>query len=97
MSGPVIIDESLSLKLGRGIRLKHDSARDAWTLMAPEKVIFLDDIAYQVIHEIVESDGALSGVIDRLSAAFAAPREEIAVDVIEMLQGFVDKQLLLSK
>ena len=88
------IDESVSLELGRGIRLKHDSGRDAWTLMAPERVIVLDEIAHEVINEIVASDGALAGVIDRLAERFDAPRDEIAADVIEMLQPFVDKQLL---
>ena len=39
----------------------------------------------------------LAGVIDRLSQLFNAPREEIATDVIEMLQPFVDKQLLCRK
>ncbi len=65
--------------------------------MAPERVILLDEIAHQVIVEIVESDGLLAGVIDRLSQIFDAPREEIASDVIEMLQSFVDKQLLSRK
>ena len=88
------LDESARLTPGPGIRLKHDAGRNAWTLMAPERVIVLDDIAYEVINEIVDSDGALAGVIDRLSARFDAPRDEIAADVIEMLQAFVDKQLL---
>ena len=97
MNGPLKIDESLSLQLGRGIRLKHDAERDAWILQAPERVIVLDEIAHTVIDEIVGSDGGLRGVIDRLSQSFDAPRDEIATDVIEMLQGFVDKQLLRPK
>ncbi len=91
------IDDSTSLQLGRGVRLRHDRERDSWTLMAPERVILLDEIAHQVIVEIVESDGLLAGVIDRLSQIFDAPREEIGHDVIEMLQPFVDKQLLSRK
>ena len=97
MSGPLKIDESVSLQLGRGIRLKHDAERDAWILQAPERVVVLDEIAHAVLAEIVDSDGGLGGVIDRLSQAFDAPRDEIAADVIEMLQGFVDKQLLRPK
>lgn len=97
MNGPVKIDESLSLQLGRGIRLKHDTERDAWILQAPERVVVLDEIAHAVIGEIVDSDGSLGGVIDRLSQTFDAPRDEIAADVVEMLQGFVDKQLLRTK
>lgn len=97
MSAAVRVEQSMSLELGRGIRLKRDTGRDAWVLMAPERVIVLDEIGYEVINEIVDSDGALSGVIDRLSRRFDAPRDEIAGDVIEMLQSFVDKQLLRPK
>ena len=91
------VDETMSLEVGRGIRLKHDGRRDAWTLMAPERVIVLDEIAHEVINEILTSDGRIAGVIDRLSERYAAPRDEIAADVIEMLQALVDKQLLREK
>ena len=94
MNAAVKLDESMKLELGRGIRLRHDEGRGAWTLMAPERVIVLDEIAYEVINEIVGSDGHLAAVIDRLSERFDAPRDEIGADVIDMLQGFVDKQLL---
>jgi pyrroloquinoline quinone biosynthesis protein D len=97
MNDALTIDEAISLQLGRGVRLRHDHERDCWTLMAPERVIVLDDIAHQVIVDIIESDGLLAGVIDRLSQLFDAPREEIASDVIEMLQPFVDKQLMCRK
>jgi pyrroloquinoline quinone biosynthesis protein D len=97
MSEALKIDESISLQLGRGVRLRHDRERDCWTLMAPERVIVLDEIAHQVIVDLVESDGLLAGVIDRLSQLFDAPRDEIASDVIDMLQPFVDKQLIRQK
>ncbi len=111
MNDALTIDESNSLQLGRGVRLRHDRERDSWTLMAPERVIVLDEIAHQVIVDIVDSDGLLAGVIvdivdsdgllagviDRLSQLFDAPREEIASDVIEMLQPFDDKQLMSRK
>jgi pyrroloquinoline quinone biosynthesis protein D len=97
MNDALKIDDSTSLQLGRGVRLRHDRERESWMLMAPERVILLDETAHQVIVEIVESDGLLAGVIDRLSQLFDAPREEIASDVIEMLQSFVDKQLLSRK
>ena len=97
MNDALAIDESISLQLGRGVRLRHDRERNCWTLMAPERVIVLDEIAHQVIADIVDSDGLLADVIDRLSQLFDAPREEIASDVIDMLQPFVDKQLLSRK
>ena len=97
MNDAMTLDESISLQLGRGVRLRHDRERNCWTLMAPERVIVLDEIAHQVIVEVVESDGLVAGVIDRLSQLFDAPRGEIAADVVDMLQPFVDKQLLSRK
>jgi pyrroloquinoline quinone biosynthesis protein D len=97
MNAILKIDEATSLQLGRGVRLRHDRERDCWTLMAPERVIVLDEIAHQVIVDIVESDGLLAGVIDRLSQLFDAPRDEIANDVIDMLQPIVDKQFIRQK
>jgi len=97
MSARIVIDESTRLGLGPGIRLQHDSLRDAWTLMAPERVLVLDEIAREIVAQIVDSDGGLAGVIDRLSEKFAAPRAEIAGDVIQMLQPLVDRQLLRVK
>jgi pyrroloquinoline quinone biosynthesis protein D len=97
MNAILKIDETTSLQLGRGVRLRHDRERNCWTLMAPERVIVLDEIAHQVIVDIVESDGLLAGVIDRLSQLFDAPRDEIANDVIDMLQPIVDKQFIRQK
>jgi len=97
MSTRTELDESMLLGLGPGIRLQHDKVRDAWTLMAPERVLVLDEIACEVVVQIVDSDGGLAGVIDRLAAKFDAPREEIAGDVLQMLQPLVDKQLLRVK
>ncbi len=97
MSARTELDESMHLGLGPGIRLQLDKVRDAWTLMAPERVLVLDEIAHEVVAQIVDSDGGLAGVIDRLAEKFDAPRAEIAADVIQMLQPLVDKQLLRVK
>ena len=97
MNARIELDESMSLGLGPGTRLTHDKVRDAWTLMAPERVLVLDEIAYEVVSEIVSSDGALGGVIDRLSEKFDAPRDDIASDVLQMLKPLLDKKLLRTK
>ena len=40
---------------------------------------------------------SVAAVLKNIGERFAAPRDEIAADVIEMLQALVDKQLLREK
>jgi len=88
------VTESSKLTFERGVRLYFDAARSAWTLMAPEKVVVLDDIAHEVVSESLCSEVSMAQAIDALAQKFQAPREQIAGDVIEMLQGFADRRLV---
>ncbi len=97
MSGRLIVNEQQVLGLGRGVRMRFDSARDCWTLMAPERVVVLDEISYEVLHECIGSTGTIGQVINQLAEQFDAPRQEIAADVIELLQGFADKKMLIGR
>jgi pyrroloquinoline quinone biosynthesis protein D len=77
------------------MRLRHDKARDTWTIQAPERSFMLDPIAHQVISRC---DGAASidQIVEGLCAAFPdAPRELIAGDVAKLVQDFVDKSVMV--
>ena len=91
----LLVNEQTRLKLGRGIRLQFDRNRETWTLMAPERVIVLNETAHEVISELLQSEQPLSETIGLLADRYDAPRDDIAADVIEMLQMFVDKKLLV--
>ena len=65
--------------------------------MAPEKVVVLDEIAYEVVSESLGSDVTVAQAIDALAQKFQAPREEISTDVMELLQDFADKRLVRSR
>lgn len=97
MSERLTITESSELAYERGVRLHFDEARSAWTLMAPEKIVVLDEIAHEVVSASLASDVSVAQAIDALAQKFQAPREEISVDVIEMLQGFADKRLVRAR
>ena len=94
MNTRTLLSEDHRLKLGRGIQLRFDKTRESWTLMAPERVLVLDEISHEVINECLTSGGSVSTVIDTLTERFDAPRDEIATDVIAMLQDFLDKKML---
>lgn len=79
--------------LPRGVKLRHDKARDAWVLLAPERVFMPDPIAVEILKRC-DGQSALASIIDDLAKTFAAPREQIAKDVTAMLQDLADKGMV---
>jgi pyrroloquinoline quinone biosynthesis protein D len=86
-------DSSARPTLPRGVRLKHDTLRDEWVLLAPERMLKLDAVAVEVLKRCT-GEATLDAVVDDLVQAFAAPRERIAADVGAMLSGLAAKRLL---
>jgi len=89
-----MIAESDTVRLAPGVMLRHDRARDQWTLLGPERVLVLDEQALEVMRACVQSGGTVAEGIDRLAEAFAAPRDEISADVLELLQDMRDRGFL---
>jgi len=87
------VTEAVVPRLPRGVKLKHDKARDAWVLLAPERVFMPDPIAVEILKRC-DGKAALSGIIDDLAKAYEAPREQIAKDVTAMLQDLADKGMV---
>ena len=79
--------------LPRGVKLRHDQARDAWVLLAPERVFMPDPIAVEILKRC-DGQAALASIVDDLAKTFAAPREQIAKDVTAMLQDLADKGMV---
>jgi pyrroloquinoline quinone biosynthesis protein D len=67
-----------------GVRLRHDAVRNAWVVLAPERLFMPDEHALAVLQRV---DGArtIDDIVTDLAAAYAAPRAEIATDVIALL------------
>ncbi|MGH1481646.1 MAG: pyrroloquinoline quinone biosynthesis peptide chaperone PqqD [Geminicoccales bacterium] len=79
--------------LPRGVKLRFDKARDAWVMLAPERVFMPDDIAVEILKRC-SGQAALSSIIDDLAQTFSAPRDQVAKDVIAMLQDLADKGMV---
>jgi pyrroloquinoline quinone biosynthesis protein D len=93
MTERALIGEASVPKLPRGVKLRHDKARDAWVLLAPERVFMPDPIAVEILKRC-DGKAALSDIIDDLAKAYAAPRDQIAKDVAAMLQDLADKGMV---
>ena len=93
MSDPAAIDEASLPRLRRGVRLRFDSRRDAWVLLAPERVLVPDEVAVEILKRC---DGATSvgAVVDELSRTFEAERDVIAADVVAMLRDLAGKGMI---
>ncbi len=76
--------------LPRHIKLQWNKRRRCWVLQAPERVIFPDEIAADVLQRL---DGAvtLAQIVAALADEYQAPPAEIAADVTELLQDLADK------
>lgn len=68
----------------RGVKFRFDAVRDAWVLLAPEKLFIPDEIAVEIL-KLVDGERSVSVIVDDLAARFDAPRELIATDVIAAL------------
>lgn len=77
----------------RGVRFRFDEVRQAWVLLAPEKLYLPDEIAVEILQRI---DGVrdIDAIVDELAARYDAPRAEIAADVVAALEGLASRSVL---
>ncbi len=88
------VTEATRPVLPRHVRLQFDKTRERWVILAPERVLAPDDIAVEVLQLC---DGrSVARMVDQLAAKYAAPRDVIGVDVIDMLQDLADKGFLIE-
>ncbi len=80
-------------KLKQGVKFRFDKARDAWILLAPERLFMPDEVAVEVLKR-VDGVSTVAVIVDDLAAAFNAPREEIESDVLGMLEDLSRKGAL---
>nr|WP_283161714.1 pyrroloquinoline quinone biosynthesis peptide chaperone PqqD [Xanthomonas nasturtii] len=76
-----------------GVRLQHDRARDQWVLLAPERVVELDEIAL-VVAQRFDGTRSLAQIAQELSTEFDADAADIELDVIELTGTLHQKRLL---
>jgi len=74
----------------RGFRLRHDPVRNAWVVLAPERLFLVDEPAVEVL-KLVDGARSVPDIVDALAARFNAPRDTIAADVEVMLRALADK------
>jgi len=87
------LSDSARPRLPRGVRLTHNEAQGGWVLLAPERVFKADAITAEILKRCT-GEVTLDAIVDDLAKAFAAPRERIRADVLNLLGSLADKKLL---
>jgi len=90
VNNEAVSDEATTPRLRRGVKFRFDETRQAWVLLAPEKLFTPEGTAIEVLKRV---DGArtLGEIIDDLASVFQVPRDLIAKDVAAMLRDLEAK------
>jgi pyrroloquinoline quinone biosynthesis protein D len=79
-------------RLPRGVRLRNDTVRDRWVLLAPERIFEVDQTGVEILKRC---DGrSMQALLAGLATAFGVTAADIQNDVENFLKGFADKKVL---
>jgi pyrroloquinoline quinone biosynthesis protein D len=73
-----------------GVKFRFDAVREAWVVLAPERLFLPDEQAVEVL-KLVDGRRDLSAITNDLATRYDAPRALIAGDVETMLRDLADK------
>lgn len=85
-----IISSESRPAMPRHIKLRHDAGRGRWLILAPERVFDPDEIAVEVL-KLCDGQRTVGDIAGMLAKDYNAPQDEIASDIIAMLQDLADK------
>jgi pyrroloquinoline quinone biosynthesis protein D len=77
----------------RGTRFRFDATRQAWVILAPERLMMPDEIASEVL-KLVDGERTVAAIAEQLATQFGAPRDEVLADTLSMLQELADDTVL---
>jgi pyrroloquinoline quinone biosynthesis protein D len=95
VSQPVAISTDSVPRLPAGVKLRFDKHRDAWIVLAPERVFVPDPIALEVIKRC-DGSASVTAIVDDLAKTFDADRAVIEKDVSALLQDLADKGVMTA-
>ena len=88
-----LIEGTAVLSFAPHVRFRFDETRQAWIILAPERLLLPDEQAVEILR-LIDGERDVDAIINVLAGRFDAPRDVIAGDVLPMLQDLVDKKVL---
>jgi pyrroloquinoline quinone biosynthesis protein D len=74
----------------KGYRFRFDDVRQAWVILAPERLFLPDEPAVEIL-KLVDGARTLGRIVDELAARFDVARDVMAADVASMVGDLVEK------
>ena len=90
MTDTLKITDDVLPKFPKHVKFRYNKPRDEWVILAPERLVKLDDIAVEIL-KLVDGEKSVRIISKELSKKFSAPEDVILKDVKEMLQDLSDK------
>ena len=87
------VDKRSIPALPRHVRLKFSETRDAWAVLAPERVLWPDEISLEILKRC-DGRSSAAEIVAGLCADYNAPPEEVENDVMSFLQQWTDEMLI---
>ena len=75
------------------VRLQFDGLRRKWVVLAPERVLWPDDVSVDIL-KLCDGTLTIDQIVARLAQDYGADRSQISADVMEFLQDWADRRLL---
>lgn len=80
-------------RLARGSRLRWDEARQSWVVLAPERVILLDETAHEIVRRC-DGSATVAEIVADLARSFEAEPGEVEADVVALIDDLTAKRIL---
>lgn len=90
MTSRLVVGPQTIPALARHVKLRFDEARGAWVLLAPERIMVPDEVALAILQRL-DGRASISRIAQALARDYEAGPDEIADDIIAMLQDLADK------
>ncbi|WP_321343858.1 pyrroloquinoline quinone biosynthesis peptide chaperone PqqD [Breoghania sp.] len=87
------ITPSCRPRLPRHVHLRFDALREKPMVLAPEKVLWPDEISAAILKRC-DGQSPVHEVAEDFARDYAAPCEEIEADIIAFLQDWADRLLI---
>ncbi len=89
------IDDASVPALPGYVRLHYCTVRQAWAVLAPERVYWPDETSLAILR-LCDGTKTAGGISAKLAADYDAPLGDVQPDVLEFLQEWSGRRLLMA-